>query len=56
MDGPFVCDFKWISENYSQDNADAWADSSFKQVFGITLDEFEIVECPHTNIILDENG
>lgn len=42
-DGPFVCDFSWLSENYSQADADAWGNDSFKQIYGITLDEFEIL-------------
>lgn len=43
-DGPFVCDFRWLSENYSQAHADEWGNNSFKQVYGVTLDEFEIVQ------------
>jgi hypothetical protein len=43
-DGPFVCDYRWLSENYSQEHADAWANDTFKQVFGVTLDQFEIVQ------------
>jgi hypothetical protein len=42
-DGPFVCDFEWISENYNQADADAWGNNTFKQAYGVTLDEFEIV-------------
>lgn len=42
--GPFVCDFRWISENYDQSHADAWGNDTFKQVYGVTLDDFEIVE------------
>ncbi|MBY3526776.1 hypothetical protein HFN72_12560 [Rhizobium laguerreae] len=43
-DGPFVCDFRWLSENYNQADADAWGNDTFKQVYGVTLDEFEIVQ------------
>lgn len=44
QDGPFVCDFSWMSENYDQAHADAWGNDSFKKVYGVTLDEFEIVQ------------
>ncbi len=43
-DGPFVCDFRWLAENYDQADADAWGNNVFKQVYGVTLDEFEIVQ------------
>ena len=43
-DGPFVCDFRWISEIYDQSRAEAWGSDSFRQVYGVTLDEFEIVQ------------
>lgn len=42
-DGPFVCDYAWLSENYSQSHADAWADDSFQQVFGVSLKDFDIL-------------
>ena len=42
--GPFVCDYRWLSENYNQEHADAWANDTFKQAYGITLSQFEIVE------------
>jgi hypothetical protein len=42
-DGPFVCDYRWLMENYSQERADAWANDTFKQVYGLTLDDFEIL-------------
>lgn len=45
-DGPFVCDFEWLSENYSQEHANAWANDSFRQVYGVTLEDFEILACP----------
>jgi hypothetical protein len=43
-DGPFVCDFTWMSENYDQSRAEARANDAFKQVYGVTLDQFEIVQ------------
>jgi len=42
--GPFVCDFAWLSENYDQSRAEAWGNDTFKQVYGVTLDEFDIVQ------------
>ena len=45
-EGPFVCNFEWLAENYSQERADAWANNSFKQVFGVTLGDFEILPRP----------
>lgn len=42
-DGPFVCDYRWLMETYSQDRAEAWANDTFKQVYGLTLDAFEIL-------------
>jgi hypothetical protein len=43
-DGPFVCDYRWISENYSQDHADVWANDTMRQVYGVALDDFEIIK------------
>ena len=43
-DGPFVCDFRWLTENYDQGHAEAWGNATFKQVYGVTLDDFEIVQ------------
>ena len=43
-DGPFVCDFEWLSENYSQEHADAWANDSFRQVYGVNLSDFEVLD------------
>nr|WP_294850347.1 hypothetical protein [uncultured Sphingomonas sp.] len=43
-DGPFVCDYRWISENYSQECADNWANDTMKQLYGVTLADFEIVQ------------
>lgn len=42
-DGPFVCDYAWLSENYYQAHADAWGDDSFMQVYGVSLKDFEIL-------------
>ena len=42
-DGPFVVDFRWLAENYNQEGADWWANETFKQIYGVTLDQFEIV-------------
>ncbi|MDR6871125.1 hypothetical protein J2Y55_002133 [Bosea sp. BE125] len=42
--GPFICDYRWLLENYDQQRADTWANDTFKKVFGVTLDEFEIVQ------------
>lgn len=42
-DGPFERDFKWLFENYSQEKADAWANDTFQTVYGVTLDDFEIL-------------
>jgi hypothetical protein len=43
-DGPFIYDYRWLSEIYSQEHTDAWANNTFKQVYGVTLHEFEIVQ------------
>jgi hypothetical protein len=43
-DGPFVCDFRWLSENYDQTQPEAWGNDSFKKIYGVTLDDFEIVQ------------
>lgn len=42
-DGPFICNFEWLSENYSQEHADVWANDSFQQVYGVKLSDFEIL-------------
>lgn len=44
QDGPFVCDFRWLSENYDQEHAEAWGNETFQKVYGVTLDQFEIVQ------------
>ena len=43
FDGPFVCDYRWMMENYTQEVADVWASDSFKRVFGFALELFEIL-------------
>lgn len=43
-DGPFVCDFSWLSENYDQTHAEAWGNETFKKIFGVNLEDFEIVQ------------
>ncbi|MHB8304270.1 MAG: hypothetical protein ACYDC6_15885 [Acidobacteriaceae bacterium] len=43
-DGPFVCDFEWMSGKHDQSHDEARANAVFKQVYGVTLDEFEIVQ------------
>lgn len=42
--GDFVCDYRWMMENYSQERVDEWADNTFRQVFGVSLKDFEIVQ------------
>jgi hypothetical protein len=41
-DGPFICDYDWMSENPDQSRSKARANDVFKQVYGVDLDEFEI--------------
>lgn len=43
-DGPFVCDFAWIPENPDQSRSEARANDIFKQAYGVTLNQFEIVQ------------
>lgn len=42
-EGPFVRDYKWLFENYSQDRADVWAENTFEQVYGVSLSAFRIL-------------
>ncbi len=42
-DGPFVCDYTWLSEKYTKERADAWANDSFRQAYGVNLKDFEIL-------------
>jgi hypothetical protein len=43
-DGPFVTDFDWMAENPDKSGSEALADHVFKQVYGVTLGEFEIIQ------------
>jgi hypothetical protein len=43
-DGPFVTDFDWMAENPDKSGSEALANHVFKQVYGVTLDEFEIIQ------------
>lgn len=43
-DGPFVFDFEWLSATYDAARAKKWGNDTFRQVYGITLDQFEIVQ------------
>ena len=42
FDGPFIRDYRWLFENYSQKKADEWSDNIFEQVYGVSLNDFEI--------------
>jgi hypothetical protein len=42
-DGPFVFDFEWLLENYSQEHVEAWGNDTFKQIYGVNLKDFEIL-------------
>lgn len=46
LEGPFVCDYRWLFESYSQERADAWAEDSFQQAFGVSLSDFTILPTP----------
>lgn len=43
-DGPFVSDYSWLLEDYKQTDVDAWMNNSFEQVFGVSLDDFDIIQ------------
>lgn len=43
-DGPFDCDFSWMSDNYNQDIFANWANETFKKVYGVTLSDFKIIK------------
>lgn len=43
QEGPFVCNYQWLFENYSQEHADAWADDTFQQIYGVSLSDFTIL-------------
>jgi hypothetical protein len=42
-DGPFVIDQRWLYERYDQERTEAFAKEVFRKVYGVDLDEFEIV-------------
>lgn len=42
-DGPFNCDFSWMSDNYNQEAFRNWANESFMAVYGVNLSDFEII-------------
>lgn len=42
-EGPFICDYRWLFETYSQDHADAWADNTFQQIYGVALSDFTVL-------------
>jgi hypothetical protein len=44
IDGPFMIDRSWLYERHDQARAEAWGSEVFKKVYGITLEEFEIVQ------------
>ena len=41
MSGPFVMDYSWISEKFDQERAEAWANETLRQVYGVGLEDFE---------------
>ncbi len=41
-DGPFVCNYEWLMENYSQERVEKWADETFMQVYKVKLSDFEL--------------
>lgn len=43
-EGPFNCDFSWMSDNYDEKIFGDWANDSFKKVFGVELSDFTIVK------------
>lgn len=42
-DGPFNCDFSWMSDNYDEQSFSGWANDSFKKAFGVDLSAFKIL-------------
>jgi hypothetical protein len=42
-DGPFDCDFSWMSDNYYKAVFSDWANESFKRFYGLNLSEFTII-------------
>ena len=49
-DGPFICEFRWLSENYNQEHADAWGNNSFMTVYGVSLEDFKIIQPDHRRL------
>lgn len=43
-EGPFKCDYRWLFKNYSQADAEAWADNNFKAIYGVSFKDFDILE------------
>ncbi len=43
-EGPFVFDFSWLMENYEQADVEEWGNNTLNQVFGVSLNEFEIIQ------------
>lgn len=43
QEGPFVCKYEWLFESYSQEKADAWANDTFRQIYGVELSKFTIL-------------
>jgi hypothetical protein len=43
QEGAFVVEYKWMFENYSQAKADAWANETFQQIYGVALSDFTIL-------------
>ncbi|WP_424950803.1 hypothetical protein [Deinococcus sp.] len=44
LDGPFIRDYRWLVENYSQEKADEWSNNIFSSVYGTDLSDFEIIQ------------
>ncbi len=42
-EGPFMVKYDWLFEDYSQDKALDWANNTFEQVYGVSLDDFKIM-------------
>lgn len=41
--GPFAIDFGWLSSKFSQTEMEGWANEAFKHVFGVSPEEFKIL-------------
>jgi hypothetical protein len=44
QDGPFLIDRSWLHERYDQERTEKFCKEAFKKVYGVDLDEFEIVQ------------